>query len=187
MLIQDALKETGKAKRKSWNDGAYVYVKDDLIYLKGVGNYDKPYCSSVVLDDSWQIYQDEKEIRPEKAGELWQYNGNELYAAEYHHTKLKDTELVIVGDNGICGQIEGMVHSKNGWTRLYPHVEKDVERIEIEGVKWYKGELIEDGRYGELVTYPETSLGYHEELKFIDKPPMKMILEIPKEATNDKA
>lgn len=118
---------------------------------------------------------------------MWVYDGTEMYSARYYHTKLHDEKgIVVVGDNGICGQIDGMIHNKNGWTREFPPVEdEDIERIEFENVIWDKSEVWPHESIPKLIKGPgHTNWGDISDAT-TSKPPMKMILEIPKEETKN--
>lgn len=178
LRIDEALKETGMAE-DIIDPLAYSFVKTDdnrclYWYDKKSGDELEAVALNAVIGKIWIPYYVEQGIRPEKAGELWVKDlPLELY---HYHTKIdRDDALVVVGDSGICGSIEGMVHGRNGWTRLFPTVEEDVEIIEIENVKW-KHEYKQNG--GNIV-YPVMSgiEGGNYTLK--DKPPMRMILKIP--------
>jgi hypothetical protein len=128
------------------------------------------------------------EIRPENDGELWEHEDDsmgmivrcfqssplEIVFSNGCRKHLSETSLAS-GNNRTYG--EDLIHGKNGWTRLYPPVEDNsVERIEIEGVKNFRfcGDTHDASLY--KVDIPD---GHLDDLE--DKPPMKMILEIPKE------
>lgn len=83
------------------------------------------------------------EIRPEKAGELWIYGKIHTMTIDIGAGLRAIDEFEEFMDRG------SMIHGKNGWERLFPHVEamkeyadrilknmedKDIERIELEGV-----------------------------------------------------
>lgn len=63
MNIQDALKETGKAKMDNWSTGAYLYYKEITLclnYALNQGektNYNIPYHE--LYSESWQPYHPE--------------------------------------------------------------------------------------------------------------------------------
>ena len=175
MNIQDALKETGKAAMGGWDTDRYVFVGGgQLCNVEG-----HKFANACILKDDWQPYHEEKEIRPEKEGELWKNNVNiNWFIRRAGSSRCKGFQAV--SEQGVCFDIKGldMVHGE-GWTRLFPPVEEDVERIEIEGVKWKKAD---HGKHGEGVIPEFPSM---EEVRKIEaltsKPPMKMILEIPRE------
>ena len=127
-----------------------------------------------VIDDRFDAKV--KEIRPEKAGELWQA-GNDSFFFTVNSDK-------IAGDNGDTYEIKDyeMIHGKHGWIRLYPPVEDDsVERIEFNNVDWDLS--------GCWQTKPMPFVSYDGGSKdwgdirdaVINQPKMKMILEIPKD------
>ena len=126
------------------------------------------------------------EIRPEKAGELWAIRDTSIFTYKDVYGDSLELKFIYADGSGksyIAGHANEQIrHNKNGWTRLYPLVEdENIERIEIEGVEWFDGRLTKSGRYGPLVIYPETGLSRAKELEFVNGPPMKMILEIPKD------
>ena len=139
MKIQDALEENGKAKRKS-NPNNYVEI-DDYAALVWVGIKSKEIKGSVslesILKDNWQPYREAKEIRPEKAGELWKNpQGKLLITLDSDHTE--DLCFTYVEDAYTPAPLNDMmwgknvIHNKNGWTRVEPPVEdENVERIKV--------------------------------------------------------
>lgn len=176
MNILEALEPTGKAVRK--------HHQNYFIELKGRELFDNDnqhiYLSPESFHaDDWRPYHEKPEIRPGKAGELWVYSGEERYSARYYHTKLStEKEVVVVGDNGICGQIEGMIHNQNGWERLRPSVpDENVDKVVIEGVTWDSALAVEFPRIFEQQGYTFR--------RFLDKPPMKMTLEWEKEVPDE--
>ena len=85
MNIQDALKNTGKAKRPLSNDYYAAIDEEDVLrwYGQDVHNKANEVQLSGVLADDWQPYHPKEEIMPSEAGELW---GNEelyLYTEDY--------------------------------------------------------------------------------------------------------
>ena len=113
------------------------------------------------------------EIRPENAGELWEYSIN----GYPHFIANIDNKLCLMWKDGTHVKVEDsnnpVIHNKNGWIRLFPPVEDDsIERIETEGISFdLKG-------YDRRVFIKEW-----DKIKNIDilgRLPMKMILEIPK-------
>lgn len=133
MNIQEALKETGKAKLPTWHDGAYVYVKNDLIFLKGMGGYDKPYSSKVMLAGDWQPHHEVKEIRPQKAGELWSIRDTLIFTYEDVYGDPLQLKFIYAdgsGQNYISGHANGqIIHNKNGWTLIYSPDEEVMKKI----------------------------------------------------------
>lgn len=173
MEAQDALTETGKVKLTKGSED-YAYLERGVLYWHNNGDPEVVKLDLIGLQ--WQPYHDKLEIRPKEEGELWLYDGKELYSAKYHHTKLNDdNEVIVVGDNGICGQIEGMIHGQNGWIRICPSVpDENVERIVIEGIKWVKHSCETSN-----LSYPTWPNNIAPMGIFNGS--MKMILEIPKE------
>ena len=194
MKIQDALKPTGKASPK----GCMWYIEKvpesdyqyRCIYQDGDELHDEGKTIDIhhMLRDDWQPYHDKKEIRPEKAGELWRHTCSGLHL---HTDEGPAQQLCLVGWNGPEREaINNAVHG-SGWTRIHPHVEdenipskeccdsqdelykdENVERIEIENVI-----CKEEGAC--VFTIPETTFTTYLE-DFANKP-ITMILEIPKE------
>ena len=73
-------------------------------------------------DLNWQLYHEEKKIRPEKAGELWKSNDGRtcmIFEPEYQLKRCWSP------DGFIDCYDEKMIHNKNGWTRLYPPVKEE--------------------------------------------------------------
>ena len=191
MKIEEALKETGKAVRTVHADN-YAAIKSfslskvkplggDRLYWYDIktGEENSPAQLSAILAGDWQSYHEEKAIRPEKAGELWR--NKEIENDQYYHTENHTSSgagliLVGYGAKGFKEADNGRVlHNKDGWERVFPKVEDDsVERIEIEGVKW-----VFSKKAGYQI--PQWPISGPDSLyPLLDKPPMKMILEIPK-------
>ncbi|MCK5609774.1 hypothetical protein KAR91_48330 [Candidatus Pacearchaeota archaeon] len=181
MNIQDALKETGKARKKS-NLAEYAFldksedsVRHEIFWFVD-GEKESHVQFEDLFNDDWQPYHEEKEIRPDSAGELWRHEQGGTF---YTHAKSYNTNSEVATTNHF-GAIEDLprddkIHNKNGWTRLYPPVEEDVERIEIEGVRW-----VFSKKAGYQI--PQWPISGPDSLyPLLDKPPMKMILEIPKD------
>ena len=156
MDIVPALKETGKAVNERGNEVNYAKARDCGVlswYSKERDIFlcDVPY--EMIIDGNWQPYREVKEIRPEKAGELWQYHVSGLF---FH------TDLGPCNSLQIKGMVDIAIHGKNA-TRLYPPVEEDVERIEIKEGEWV-----------------ESDVGFHFPRK-MSRPPLRTILEMPKD------
>lgn len=175
MNLQNAMEITGKAYREGWDNDRYVFIHEGQLCFANtcifrVSDYIK-YCKN-----DWQPYYEVVEIRPEKAGELWEWE-DMLYFTNLQRDSNHGV-LVFMTDEGDLidtGDIDyrGCAHNKNGWTRLYPKVEADsVERIEIENVKWKES--------GSLI-YPAADVSHVAWYDLVDLPRMKMILEIPKD------
>jgi hypothetical protein len=129
------------------------------------------YC--LLKGNDWESYHKAKEIRPENAGELWQFreDNEDKYVVMY--TSPNSLYLTNVFTR-LTKEISQVIHNQNGWKRLFPVVEEeDIERIVIEGVQW------RNHRIG--LMYPIGGACAPKLKRLDDKPPMKMILEIPKE------
>lgn len=135
MNIQDALTPTGKAVDEH-TQSHYVAEDDNGVlhwYLKAS---DKR-CHTVILESilmyGWLPYPEEKEIRPEKAGELWQSQDGSLGIT--HNNSINNSletsqeAVYITFTNGSKQKLNqyAMIHNKNGWTRLYPEVKDGKE------------------------------------------------------------
>ena len=161
MNIQDALKETGKAEDDTLELFYIAWRHDttpsELWYFRKSDN--SPYdelSHEAIFKEYYQSYYEVKEIRPEKAGELWQYNN--LF------------EWCTVRKNGviemICAQgkdietIDKMnltIHNKNGWKLIYsPDKEvmakingedENIERVVVKIASWYNGRYTFDSSY----------------------------------------
>lgn len=187
MNIKDALKETGKATglhlpfAETW----FVAIDDeDFLWLyNDIGAPIQRVPLREILRSDWQPYHDKKYIRPEKPGELWERQGEKFFI---FFDNDKYVCLCLVDESGDkFSTVDAMsyaevIHNQNGWTRLYPPVEdENVERIEIEGVEWEQIMTLSGGRA--IVPYwPIDGYSYVKK-SWLDKPSMKMILEIPKE------
>lgn len=124
-------------------------------------------------------YHEVKEIVPQNAGELWKYNDRFMWFTTRGISGLE----MVCEDGEETETVEKMnqtIHNKNGWTRPYPPVEdENIERIEIEGVKWKNG--------ANHISYPYIELpdgadyGIFHDVRDKNKS-MKMILEIPKDS-----
>ena len=121
MKLQDALKPTGKARLSTWHDEAYVYLKNNKIYLKGTAGYDKPYSSEVIIWDDWEPCHEVKEIKPEEPGETWYFKAKDLKIFTFSNYALG---LSTIDQTGAIMDIKGMIHGKNGFTRIEPPVEE---------------------------------------------------------------
>lgn len=139
MNIQDALKETGKVKRKGWGRNEWLAITDlsssgDIqffFYVKEISVHGERYSQTNILDNEWQPYHDKKEIRPENAGELWEHDETEGYFHTDYSTQ--DAQLVMIGYKGVSRDAE-ITHGDH-WTRLHPPVEDDsVEKVEFKRV-----------------------------------------------------
>ncbi|MCK5603539.1 hypothetical protein KAR91_16765 [Candidatus Pacearchaeota archaeon] len=164
MKSEEALRETGKAKRSCWHDGAYIWLDEHGQFLfVGPNKKQSGYNLKAILDNEWYPHHEEKEIRPENAGELWVFGKVHTMTVDIGDGLRAIDEFEDFMDRG------SMVHGEDGWTRLYPPVEEDVERIEIEGVICTEEE--------ECVYKIETIFTSPQDLS---NKPMKVILEFTK-------
>ena len=139
MNIQEALKETGKATVEPNHLSSYVQMSNLVLmwYEIGINNADGPVALEVILGDNWQPYHEEKEIRPEKAGELWEWTDG------YYHTEfigLNDFRLI--GKSCNRTDTSKVIHGKNGWTRLCPDAEELLEVRMLDSRQSYDGPII---------------------------------------------
>jgi hypothetical protein len=139
MNIQEALLPTGKAKRDIWLDGEYIYLNHDgLFMLVGSSGHKTAYNFKCILDAEWQSCPIEKEIRPEKAGELWQKSCDYfmyMIATERINKLVAIPSMTDLLTFDIEKHGRDMIHGKNGWKRLFPKVEdSNVERVIFENV-----------------------------------------------------
>ena len=123
MNIQDALKETGKGQGNLKD--MYVELNDDevLCWYDISGNcVEEPVSLSIILDDDWQPYCPVEEIRPEKAGELWEHNNIKFMTMvpSVH----KDSKMYLKSKFDVKHFMDNVIHNQNGWTRLYPPVKE---------------------------------------------------------------
>ena len=172
MKVQKALKETGKARRDKWGEKEYIYKKG-MYFIDNTG---EPFNREDITADVWQPYHEVKEIRPEKAGELWQ-----LWKDVYYHTVSNSHgKISLVAYAGTI-DTKGVGHNKNGWTREFPKVEDpSVKRIRIKDVTWHKG--IGNGVSVVFPVADNSGEGSAEVGKdLLTYGPMTMILEMQKE------
>jgi hypothetical protein len=179
MLIQEALKATGKARPFGVICGfAMKNEKGHLLWFNGDGAADGYATLSAILQDNWQPYREVEEIRPEKEGELWQSDGGNIFFTYMHKGELYHIfgdgsggipiRAAIFGENVIHGTT-GMC----GWNRIYPSVEDNsVETIEIEDVLW---------NTTENHTYPFQEKSSFDWDQLLNMKPIKLICVIPKE------
>jgi hypothetical protein len=135
--IKKALKKTGKAVRTKKPD-YYAQMNDEgqLLWHDILYPDDTYFVQvSAILADNWVSYPIEKEIRPEKAGELWEHREEKI--SFFIFKKNPNTvDKNIMDETGITDDFENLssevIHNKNGWKRLFPVVEEeDIERIEV--------------------------------------------------------
>ena len=167
MLIQIALKETEKAVNENNPlDGKTGYVRwnaDELWWYDRLTKNARRELTHQEIFDNYKPYHEVKEIRPEKAGELWKA-GNDSFFFTVNSDK-------IAGDNGDTYEIKDyeMIHGKHGWIRLFPPVEdENVERIEFEAL-W-------DSSFGKFSIISPLA-----KMDLMGNGPHKLFVEIPKD------
>jgi hypothetical protein len=176
MDIISALKETGKAcinGRLAYDDGFGILRwadEDTLVTLKDI------------MRGDWQPYPDKKEIRAEKAGELWALRG------VYHHT-IGDSKngydvIKMVFKDGSFIAEHGPYHNQNGWKRIHPPVEDEsVERIDLSDLDFTH--YLPEEYYATVHINGESGLTRSlADILVSKKGGQKMILEIPKDEDN---
>jgi hypothetical protein len=138
--IQEALKETGKARLEIQAEHfLYAFIAElnnSYVWLNKDGQHEYLYYDDGLRED-WQPYHDKKVIRPEEAGELWACDGLGMCFVYYD----KSLDLHLKWRDGAEQRVAvtNIAHNQNGWTRLYPPVEDDsVERVEFEYVECTK-------------------------------------------------
>ncbi len=182
MKIDYALISTGKAHRPT-DIRSYVMVdENDVLFWYGTTKNNKgaQVMLSEILGEVWQPYHEVKEIRPEKAGELWEREG--LFFVIVRDTSNNNLMIRCCEDDYLWSinnhSFTPMIHNKNGWKRLFPEPEDDsVERIEFSEVEWSKDKAILGFIYPSLNVKGNNGGLWN----LLDRPPMKMILEIPKD------
>lgn len=141
MNIQDALKETGKA-RKEDNFAQYAFLEQSEedprheLFWSIDGKKDGHVQYEDIFADNWQPYHEEKEIRPEKEGELWVNKFQELA-----HTAYRGDKLIFVCMNESI-PVDDVLIGMNGWTRRYPPVED--EKLLDEFICEYGGQFLNE-------------------------------------------
>lgn len=168
MKVEKALEENGKIVATVYTD-CYAMLDGGgrlCWWYKETHKLYKPVCLAAILGDYWLPYHEEKEIRPEKAGELWVNDkGGSFYTYEGNHGA-----ILTIHVSGVA-MPKDFIHGEGGWRRLYPPVEDEsVERIEIKPTI-------------KLVNYPGNST-YLFELPdgYVNRVNQKrLIIEIPKE------
>ena len=131
MDIKSALEPTGKAVQNNNSMYYLAWRGGDLFHYEiGVKNGEALRRLSVkeLFNNDWQPYREKPEIRPEKAGELWEYEGSKTFI----YRNRSDGLLHVIRDQGGTNPVSysNMIHGQNGWTRLYPPVpDENVEDI----------------------------------------------------------
>jgi hypothetical protein len=175
MNLQDALKENRKVTLPIYDDNYYVSEAGPNLRLWNSTEKTtvRELYVSELLSNDWLPYPEEKEIRPEKAGELWRHDATTDY---FHTDNAYDGggSLALVGYMGVRSVDASIVHGKH-WTRLCPPVED--ESVSVRKV------IIEDVEFRDVngATVVWNSGSY--DVGLLDKLfCSKMILEIPKDS-----
>jgi hypothetical protein len=179
MNVAEALEVDGKIESTTSNRIAF---RDEFSILRWDDD-----DSLVMLEDivgDWSPHYEEEEIRPETRGELWEYYDGDQCRLNFFTCISLGLNMMsqsgVLSEKGILGFMTGnkdirkdVIHSKSGWTRLYPPVEDEsVERIEVD-VTWNSHDI--------NCIYPVFNSYQFNPTILLSKPPMKMILEIPKD------
>jgi hypothetical protein len=189
MLIQEALKETGKAFLSIESEYYAMEGGDSLNWIsKKTSTIDSNVPFVLIMSDQWQPYHEVEEIRPEKAGELWKNaSGNILVIMEtpdregLFFTYTNDAHKPTLLRNMIWSR--NVIHNESGWTLIYsPDKEvmkkikeledNSVETIEIEDVLW---------NTNDECTYPYQEKSVFDWDVLLNMKPIKLICVIPKE------
>ena len=138
MNIQDALKETGKARKIVDTDNYAKLDTTDRLYWHGIDDDCKnsPVQMVSILADNWQPYHPVEQIVPREAGELWESDAGLLCFIVENGGGLKARSQSDTLWEKEGGTFSRLIHNQNGWTRIHPPVKEDVEDIVTEGVEW---------------------------------------------------
>lgn len=180
MNIQDALKETGKAINKAEFGGFYAMPNEVgilCLYNRKTNIIDGGVSLRSTLLTDWQPYHEKPEIRPKEAGELWKHEPGGLHL---HTDDGPAQQLCMVGWNGPERHaIDTAIHGQNGWTRICPSVpDESVERIEFDNIEWALSECWQKRPMPHIAMCGKDWGTIRDVIA--NKPPMKMVLEIPK-------
>ena len=192
MKIEEALKDGGRATRKGFDwfveecqNGEHIYR---AIHIASGGVVGYEMAIRHFFADDWQPYHEVKEIRPEKAGELWEGASNKVYVTVYrkgilcfHDLEKRESTGYLDfkrNDNSAWVCCDEPIHNKNGWERILPKVEDDsVEIIEIEKVTFGRIQGANGAKYVSIISTSCDSPGLET---FVNKT-MKVTFEIPKD------
>jgi hypothetical protein len=128
------------------------------------------------------------EIRPEK-GDTWKLKEDRYLITQFSdeddvYAVNDKGERFTINDEHSYSNFQNVIHNnKDGWIRIEPPVEDDnIERIEIEGVKDWEMEQqkLGEARYSVTIEGQVNVTGGTASV-LENKPPMKMIIEIPKD------
>lgn len=116
MNIQDALKETGKAHRKSNVDGHYVEVVGGLLKWIRTGDIIGEVAFHAVIDGDWLTFHPKEEIIPKETGELWEHIDGAFAHTINYEDKLWFIRLSHSSSiDNVC---------MKGWKRIHPKVKE---------------------------------------------------------------
>jgi hypothetical protein len=190
MNILKALEPTGKAESIAGfyaaidNDG-YLrwFSKDRKIGEQELVNWRE------ISEFNWLPYPNKKEIRPERAGELWILTEHDGIRSRKCLMVNSSGELKRIWDDACGGSLSSdQIHNQNGWKLIYSPDEEvmkelEGEKVVVEGVKFDDYTILQDyDRASALFKYRLhfNCNDWPEELNS-DKPPMTMTLEWDKE------
>lgn len=183
--IQDAIKETGKIQHSNLEN---IYAKEDewgVLHWYSINDTSPVLVKlSDILSDNWQPYPNKKEIRPERAGELW---GNK--SGNYGHTFKHPSGKIYFTDNEdtrYTKELIHVIHGLNGWKLIYSPDEEvmaelEGEKVVIEGVEFLSRSFLDGG--AAFVAIKDGAYALPDSLKIGGKL-MTMTLAYPK---NNKA
>ena len=184
MLIQEALKQAGESEGKILNVQMNRVAQPDQF---GILRWLDEGTLVMVIDiteGEWQPYHEVKEIRPEKAGELWEHKDGIFAIAMGRDGRLgrvwvNQKPSFANPDNMLSVYTQPMkevIHGKDSYKRLFPPIEDDsVERMVFENVTFRN-------KNGCIVAMNECGAM----IGVLDSPPMKMTLEKPKNCSHGK-
>lgn len=136
MNIQEALKPTGKAVYPDqtdvyvevrFNNGAnylvWVNTEDNELDGRVAGEEGGKVAYEMHFKDNWQPYHEVKEIIPEEPGETWYHEARALKMFTFSNAILG---ISIMDQTGALMGIDGLIHGKNGFTRIEPPVKEAI-------------------------------------------------------------
>lgn len=128
MNIINALTVNGKAtlvldskeevKYAMWRGEDNIWWVDEE-----TGKWNREVGHSDLLEGVWEPYDSIPEIKPKTGGELWSHKEYGIYFS----TRSERTIIAFFDGMGYPlkdRKVDGVIHGKNGWERIYPTVEK---------------------------------------------------------------
>ena len=149
MLIQDALKETGKARKEDCSIGFVMKnEKGHLIFFNEDGVADGYVVLSAIMSDNWQPYHEVKEIRPEVTGEVWENPHKEKF-----FTIKLEQRFHFIDEQGHChnshignltrifSPVEDEQSAKDKWEKVWQRQE-EIDTLKMKIAELVKKDLI---------------------------------------------